>query len=204
MSISNKVFGIGFHKTGTSTLRVALSKLGYKVCDAYLDCVESLSKGDLSPILNIVAQYDAFEDNPWPVLYQEMDRRYPGSKFILTIRNEQKWIKSMVNYFGKENTPMREWIYGFGCPKGNEKIYLERYRKHNKEVIEYFKNRPDDLLILSLERGDGWNELCNFLKVPVPDKPFPHVNKSNYHSPFDRTKTFIKNTLKLILKPQLK
>ncbi|MYB38989.1 MAG: hypothetical protein F4Y26_16720 [Gammaproteobacteria bacterium] len=37
-----------------------------------------------------------------------------------------------------------------------------------------------DLLVLDFERGDGWPELCAFLGEPVPDTPFPHVNRGVY------------------------
>jgi hypothetical protein len=26
--------------------------------------------------------------------------------------------------------------------------------------------------------GDGWEPLCEFLELPVPDTPFPHLNDS--------------------------
>ena len=73
---------------------------------------------------DLVARYDAFQDNPWPVLYRDLDEAYPGSKFILTLHDPQAWIASLVRHFGLEETPMRRWIYGFGCPQGNEAVYV--------------------------------------------------------------------------------
>jgi hypothetical protein len=73
---------------------------------------------------------------------------------------------------------MRTWIYGVGCPEGNEDIYLNRYEQHNQEVIDYFRDRPDDLLILDLAKGDGWEQLCAFLGADIPNEPFPHANKA--------------------------
>jgi hypothetical protein len=76
---------------------------------------------------------------------------------------------------------MRRWIYGegAGCPEGNEDIYVARYERHNKEVLEYFAKRPDDLLVFDLPKGDGWDKLCPFLGHDVPDEPFPHANKAS-------------------------
>jgi hypothetical protein len=73
---------------------------------------------------------------------------------------------------------MREWIYGPGRadPLGNESVYVERYERHNREVLEYFAGRPKDLLVLDLTGGDGWPQLCPFLGHPVPDVPFPWKN----------------------------
>ena len=30
--------------------------------------------------------------------------------------------------------------------------------------------------LLTFEAGDGWQPLCDFLDVPVPDEPFPRTN----------------------------
>jgi len=187
----NKIFGIGFHKTGTSSLGDALEVLGYKVCGSRTDLAGDLMKGNLEPAFNIVELFDAFQDNPWPILYRELDKKFPNSKFILTIRDSDKWLESSVNYFGYSNTKMREWIYGVGHPKGNEQIFLNRYNKHNKEVLDYFKDRPNDLLIFSLENGDGWEKICSFLDKKIPSVPFPWANKRE-----NVLKRFIKNRFK--------
>lgn len=200
--MNEKVIGIGFHKTGTSTLGTVLKKLGYKVTGSRPELAKYLINNDLESVFKKARKYDAFQDNPWPLLYKEFDKRYPNSKFILTIRDEEKWIKSAVNYFNTRDSEMRNWIYGAGHPKSNEKVYLERYRAHNKEVLEYFKDRKEDLLIVNWENGDDWESICDFLNKPIPEKPFPHTNKGNYKAPrkssvFEIT-TFYKNILQRI------
>ncbi|WP_019507458.1 sulfotransferase family protein [Pleurocapsa sp. PCC 7319] len=172
-----KVFGIGFHKTGTKSLGKALEILGYRVCGSFSIHNPNLEEQVHQIADTLVAKYDAFQDNPWPVLYQELDRKYPGSKFILIIRPVDSWINSIVSHFGSRNTHMREWIYGVGHPKGNEKIYIERYERHNAEVIEYFKDRPNDLLVLQLNQDNLWEKICPFLEKEIPHVEFPHVNK---------------------------
>jgi len=81
---------------------------------------------------------------------------------------------------------MREWIYGEGDPTGNETLYVSRYERHNREVLEYFKGRTTDLLVLRLTEGDGWAKLCPFLEQEVPHVPFPVRNKASdrEHRPF--------------------
>jgi hypothetical protein len=177
-----KIFGIGFHKTGTTTLDTVFHLLGYNACPVRTDLAESLVKGDLEPTFTVVRQYDAFQDNPFPILYKELDEAFPGSKFIMTYRDDEKWLKSIVNSFGKGKTLMRKWIYGdkHGAPLSNEEVYLTRYQKHNNEVRAYFKSRPEDFLEVSWEDGDGWEKICTFLGVPVPEVPFPHANKGDY------------------------
>jgi hypothetical protein len=131
----------------------------------------------------LVEQFDAFQDNPWPMLYLELDRRYPGSKFILTVRPSDEWIGSVVSHFGGSTTPMREWIYGAGDPRGHETLYVETCERHNAGVLRHFQNRPNDLLVLRITAGDGWGALCPFLGVEAPLTDFPHVNKRNASSP---------------------
>ena len=71
---------------------------------------------------------------------------------------------------------MRTWIYGVGHPGGNEPIYLDRYLRHNDEVREYFRNRPDDFLVMDITQGDGWEVLCSFLGKQRPVGKFPQIN----------------------------
>lgn len=174
-----KVFGIGLQKTGTSTLGKVLATLGYKVEEETdYDLVDSLMVGDKEKIKERVLEYDAFEDNPWPLLYEDLDRWYPGSKFILTERAEENWLKSITKHFGANSSEFREWYYGNGAPVGSEQIYLNKYLSHNREVREYFQGRQVDFLVVDFEKGDGWKKICDFLGEPVPDVDFPHLNKN--------------------------
>jgi hypothetical protein len=174
-----KIFCIGFHKTGTSSLAVALKLLGYRVRSIGNEFNDAnIARTVYEKAFALVEKYDAFRDNPWPIIYQELDRKFPGSKFILTLRPPASWMNSVVRYFGRRTTPMREWIYGAGCPLGNEELYLARYERHNREVREYFRDRPDDLLVMSLTEGEGWEKLCRFLGKEMPAVPFPHANNA--------------------------
>lgn len=181
-----KVFCIGFHKTGTTSLTVALRALGYRVTGPNGVDDPDIASNVLPMAYALVEQYDAFQDNPWPIIYRDLDRQYPGSRFILTLRNTDSWMTSQLKHFGRRETWMRKWIYGVGCPEGNEAVYRETFEAHNREVLDYFSERPDDLLVLDLAKGDGWEKLCPFLGKPVPTMPFPHANKGS-----DREKPFI-------------
>ncbi len=173
-----KVFGIGFHKTGTTSLNVALQQLGYRITGPNGVNDPHIHNNLDKMCHDLVPKYDAFLDNPWPLLYSKLDKSYPDSKFILTMRPVDQWINSIVNHFGDETTPMRQMIYGLGSPKGNETIYKERYNQHNKDVLDYFSDRMDDLLILNISEGDGWETLCPFLGKKIIKEDFPHKNKA--------------------------
>lgn len=171
-----KIFCIGFHKTGTTSLAEALELLGYRVTGPNGVGDPDIATNALKMALGLVPLYDAFQDNPWPILFRELDAAFPGSRFILTERPPEAWIRSVVNHFGSRSTPMRQWIYGEGAPSGNEALYLSRYNAHNEAVLAYFAGRPGDLLRLPITAGAGWTELCAFLGHAVPRRPFPHAN----------------------------
>jgi hypothetical protein len=178
MSERTKVFGIGFHKTATTSLKRALEHYGYRVTGPDGRNDKDIARNVLPLCYDLAERFDGFQDNPWPLVYREMDERYPGSKFVLTIRPTDRWIKSVVQHFGTADTAMREWIYGVGHPAGNEDVYVARYERHNREVLEYFADRPDDLLVLEVTNGEGWEKLSPFLGLPIPEVEFPRANSA--------------------------
>jgi hypothetical protein len=172
-----KYFCIGFPKTGTNTLAYCFRLLGYRDLKVHGYFISWFRNGyDVSNIINdenfcnYIECYDMFSDWPFHIIYKELDQKYPRSKFILTERKDQEtWQKSLANHRKtRSKEELKKWSK-----------QIPRYRKnHNDEVIDYFKNRSDDLLVLCWEKGDGWKELCNFLNVPLPNLPFPHKNKT--------------------------
>ena len=191
-----RVFCVGWHKTGTSTLGLALIKLGYSVLGCRLDMVHPLRRGDTGEVLELAGQFDALQDVPWAALFRELDERYPGSKFILTERDEAAWLKSAAAHFGDTPIPLHGWLYGQESLRGNEGLYLDRYRQHNREVRQYFADRPDDLLILRLGNGDEWQAICTFLGHPEPAEKFPHENKAPHSfNTIDRFLTGVRNSI---------
>lgn len=176
-----KVICIGWHKTGTTTIGDALLKLGYYVNGARLDLAEPLYKGDFDYIIDVAKKFEALQDIPWASLYKELDEAFPNSKFILTVRDEKEWLNSAKKHFKDKDIRLHEWLYGVGILEGNEDLYLERYRKHYDDIKKYFKDRPEDIIIMDFKKGDGWDKLCTFLDLPIPKKPFPHSNKGKHN-----------------------
>jgi len=170
-----KVFGIGFHKTGTTSLGQALAKLGYRVCGDVATADPAIADRAVAIARELTPHYDAFQDNPWPILYRELHGWYPEAKFVLTVRDTEDWLASMVDFFKDRHSPMRRWIYGVDAPRGNEATFRERYERHNRDVLAHFRERPDQLLVMDFAKGDGWEKLCRFLALPVPSVEFPRV-----------------------------
>lgn len=181
--MSAKVFVIGFHKTGTTSLGKALRVLGYRVgrtdWKAKLsDRPVPLTQSGLADLaIGEAAGADAFEDNPWPMVFRELDAAFPGSKFILTRRDPGAWLRSVNEHFGTRESTMRGFIYGAdaAAPFGNETRYLCRYQQHIDDVLQYFAGRPDDLLVIDIASAE-WGPLCRFLGHKVPSRAFPHAN----------------------------
>lgn len=113
--------------------------------------------------------------------------RFPGSKFILTIRDSARWLRSYHNAVSKQpaarlrdREKARREIYGFTYAEATDEKLIARFERHNAEVKKYFSDRPGDLLVVNWEEGDGWDQVCSFLGEPVPKKPFPHANRGVY------------------------
>ena len=185
----NKIFGIGWPKTGTKTLGECFKILGFNHESIRLDLVADLQKGDPSKIIDIAREKDTFEDWPWIILYKEMDHQFPGSKFILTHRDPDKQLHSYQNMLKTLDLPKDEWnamrrtLYGLPFPNVTAEQMQERYLRHNQEVRHYFMDRPGDLLEINWEAGDGWEKLCGFLGLPVPKVALPHANRGVYEKP---------------------
>jgi Sulfotransferase domain len=193
LPIPTRIFGVGFHKTATTSLYKALNILGYnaahwnnahwakRIYDEMIQVGKSIT----------LERHYALSDLPIAILYEQLDKAYPGSKFILTIRDDNKWLESIRRHWSHNTNPFRhQWDTDpfshiihkeiYGRRDYNAEIFLKRYKKHNSEVLGYFKHRiydgeSGDLLILDMEKDNTWNKLCKFLNTPTPKMPYPKV-----------------------------
>jgi hypothetical protein len=179
------------HKTGTTSLHHAFQILGLK--SAHWQTApwakhvwREATQNGRSPTLE---KFYCVCDVPITILYRELDQAYPGSKFILTVRDEWAWLKSVANHWDPARNQYRwQWDHDVFTHRLHNLIYgrkdfdpttmLNRYRQHNADVLEYFASRPQDLLVLDLDKGQGWPELCRFLEMPAPNVPYPHMLKT--------------------------
>jgi len=185
LPLPTRIFGIGMHKTATTSLNRALIALG---CDSahwksahWAKAIwEEMRRDGRSPTLE---RNYALCDLPIALLFRELDAAYQGSKFILTVRDEDEWVRSVSNHWSDKNPYRAQWDTDpfthrvhretYGRVKFDEQVMRERYRRHNAEVLEYFKGRPRDLLVMNMSAGAGWYELCGFLRKPIPSGPYP-------------------------------
>ena len=187
--VNKKIVGIGFRRTGTTSLGECFRKVfGYKTCGfrqrSSPELLEEWQRNEFGPEMKkLVAESTAFEDLPRPFLYKLIDKNCLDTKFILTTRDSEKWFESWRRYFKErafehpgEIRPL-EIIYGISKPEQIDKEkFIERFNRHNREVMEHFKDRPDDLLVVDWSKGsdaDNWKKLCDFLGEKIPEVPFP-------------------------------
>ena len=158
------VLGIGMNKTGTSSLKHALETLGFPCLHNALlvKRTADANRRKHLPLLHpLDNRYDAFCDSPINYLFRELDAAYPGSRFILTVREMKPWIISRMAQFG-------------GLPAEHRR----KWREHVDSVMSHFAERPADLLVYDLCAGQVWEPLCKFLGVSIPAEPFPWANKT--------------------------
>jgi hypothetical protein len=187
-----KVFGIGLGRTGTKSLTSALYHLGINVVHYPDDVItyQELSAGNYN--FSVLKTMDGITDVTVSMFYPHLDQLFPGSKFILTVRDKDTWLKSLETHWraypcfddSLPDTPENRvhlavrqllCVTIFGCYTFSRDRASYVYDLHYKNVIDYFANRPNDLLILDICAGQGWEQLCSFLDQEIPSIPFPKI-----------------------------
>jgi Sulfotransferase domain len=179
-----RVFGIGLGKTGTSSLHKALELLGYRCLHSGgVETAASVLRAidESRPLLHYLdPELDAFTDVlPVRAYFHLADVQYPGSKFVLTVRDPQQWLESLRRHVerNQERKAAGKLHDQFDLGAVELDGWATEYRRHEAVVRGYFAQRPDDLLVLDIPAGVGWEPLCGFLDRPVPDAPFPWSNR---------------------------
>jgi hypothetical protein len=194
---TGKVFGIGLSRTGTHSLTKALNVLGYNVTH-YPTCagtLDALQEGLVD--FPCVVNGDGMTDITTIPYITELDRRYPNSKFILTVRHdEEEWLESVKRHWNKERQykdrvlairdHLRLKVYG--QIEFDKEHFLSVYKTHTARMVEYFSGRGD-LLIMDITSGDGYAQLASFLGCIVPARPFPHIARSAHRPKPDSVAT---------------
>jgi tetratricopeptide (TPR) repeat protein len=202
-----KVFCIGRNKTGTTSVEAVLAMLGFRMGNQAKAemLIEDWAQRDFNRIIEFCRSADAFQDIPFslPNTFQALDRAFPGSKFILTVRTTpEDWFNSVTRFHtkivGKGRLPTaadlqafpyrvpgwlwrnQELVYGIDADTlYSEHIYKAHYIEHNRQVIGYFKHRPSDLLVLNLADENSAERLCSFLGFSGEGMKMPHLNRSD-------------------------
>jgi Sulfotransferase domain len=193
LGLRGRVFVIGLSRTGTSSLTVALEQLGF--CAVHFPAddrsqaeVHAFLSGDRGRLrLSLLDTVDAITDTPVAASFEGLDAAYPGSRFVLTVRERKSWLASCRGYWENGVEPFLESHPGDPWSSYISRLSLElygtvgfdadrfsaSYDAHLARVREHFRDRPDRLLTMDICGGDGWEALCGFLGLPAPDLKFP-------------------------------
>lgn len=176
-----RVFGIGLNKTATTSLHRALELLGLRSLHwggpPVRRTVEaSLAAGE--PLLaRLDPAYDAFSDvEPLYRNFALVDRQYPGSRFVLTVRPVDEWVDSRRRHVLRNRERKAAGTYHGTFLEIDEEAWRADWDQHLAAVRSHFAGR-DDLLEVDLTRDPAWEPLCSFLGLPPPDLPFPWENR---------------------------
>jgi Sulfotransferase domain len=204
---AGKVFCVGRNKTGTTSIEQGLGALGYRfsVQNQGERLLDDWMRRDFSRIVELARGADAGQDIPYslPYTYQALDAAFPGSKFILTLRDSpQQWYDSLLRFHAQlmkcgERRPTAAdlkklnylspgWLYRAQCAiygvddehLYDPEIYMRHYAVHAYNVTEYFRFRPHQLLVLNLADPEAMQKLCNFLGIDFQGQGMPHLNRS--------------------------
>ena len=197
-----KVFCIGYNKTGTTSLEQALRNLGFIMGNqhvAEMNMAVHWAQRDFRVVKWFCHTAEAFQDFPfsYPETYLAMDKTFPGSKFILTVRDSSdQWYESLTHFhtrlWGKGDAlPTKEdleaadmWFIHHAhfntstVDPYNREALIGCYERHNIAVTDYFRERPDNLLVLNVTDKCAYQDLCRFLNKPHNQEDFPWENKT--------------------------
>ncbi len=141
---------------------------------------------------DIFRDFQATVDFPASVCYQELMAAFPEAKVIHTVRDPERWYDSAYQTIYQASSIFPRWLQKMVKPIGrliemqqqliwqnmlegsfeNQARAIEIFQQHTAEVKRTVP--AERLLIFSVK--EGWEPLCRFLEVPIPDTPFPHVN----------------------------
>lgn len=195
------IFCIGI-RSGSQSIKYALQRLGYRVygmgvavqyyshLNIWHDHARGIRKADFAELL---APYGASVGLPCMFFPEDMLAAFPDARVIINMRDPAAWYKS---YRGQVNTldtlrkvlwflPRMRAIYRTllplelhdSCFAGHidDEAFcvakVEELRARARKLVP-----PDHVLVHTV--SDGWEPLCKFLGVPVPDGPYPHINKN--------------------------
>ena len=172
----NKLFSLGLTKTGTTSIHHALLTLGIASTHDldHARAIDKAVKTKQPPLSLIPKKIQAITGGTvWHQHLAVLDQSYPGSKFILPIRDVDDWLVSIKRHTIRHN----QLNHGKKPKRSFDPIKLRQtYNQHIKRIKEYFKDRPQDLLIINIIGGEGYEKLCPFLGIPTKNGSFPHKN----------------------------
>lgn len=168
-----KIFVIGFNKCGTRSLHQYFTGCGLKSChggvQAGLHMTIAINVARGRPALKGLDEFDAYSDIPTVrSQFRQLDRDYPGSRFIHNVRDPDRWIVSRLNHLDGRYV---EFLNIYQEVDLSWMDWVAKWRRvlaaHEQAVADHFSQRPRDLLRFDIEQ-DSLASLAGFLGTPAP------------------------------------
>ena len=188
-----RIFQIGFNKCGTRTLYQFFRK--NKVPSVHYDggrIAGSMFRHHIEgrPLIDKMYRKKVFfsdmenirkEAKPLYVaqsLFRKLDHQCPHSKFILNTRDRENWIRSRAAHEGGEYLRSISNKLDYSVSDTLDLWRLE-WDQHHRDVLDYFRDRPTDLLIFDIEK-DGPKKLAHFFRPYFRLDPslYEHLGKT--------------------------
>lgn len=198
-----KVLGAGFGRTGTLSLKYALEELGFGPCHHMMEVMRDpkqnewfyrIAQGDRVEWGEVFADYSSAVDWPSASYYAELMEVFPDAKVILSVRDPDSWYKSVKDTIFNVVPNIPHWVQAIFPRSKKIAILIEeivwqgvfngRFNDRQYAINVYEKNTeavmasvPSDRLLIHSAK-EGWEPICKFLEVPVPETEYPWVNDS--------------------------
>lgn len=191
-----KVCIVSLHKTGTTSISEMLIKFEFLVTGPDTNLYYDLINNKYEQIDSFLDKFDVFQDDPWYDIFEYVDSKFNQAKFIYLIRDENFWLKSMQNFYGKwnYNNKVRTHFYGNCNTLDHPELYRKKYRSHEKRVYEYFEGK-ENFIEIDVRIPEDAERLQKFLGLENRFKNFPHLNKTpknNFERRIKRFKLFVR------------
>lgn len=195
-----EIIGPGFGRTGTSSLKIALEHLGFGPCHHMFEVRdnpellpdwEAAARGEAVDWDKVFQGYRSQADWPGARYWRELARHFPDAKVVLTVRDPDAWFDSVqatiapfIAARGTHPSPHVNAIAEMAYRTIVAPIFQDRIsdREHATRVFrEHIADVQAEIpahRLLTFDLRDGWQPLCEFLQVEVPDIPFPRTNSS--------------------------
>ncbi len=160
---------------------------------------ETAAKGDMDwPA--IFSGYESTVDWPGGYFYRELADYYPDAKVLLSVRDPASWessvrqtlwsvrngeslIRLLSSAQGQVNPQWAGFLKmidallwqgegTFAAGHAEPQQLIDAMLAHNETVK---RDIPAERLLV-WNVSEGWEPLCEFLELPVPDVPLPHIN----------------------------
>ena len=193
---NGKIFGLGRDLSGPSRIGPILRRLGYRTsAEDHRMQVEPWSRRNFTTLIENSRAADYYEGIPYSLDYTfvAVDRAFPRSKFILTVRESpDEWFDEMLllhsKLTGSDGIPtvndlkecksirpgwlwrMMHLVYGMDEEVGYDReAFIAKYLEHQKAVQEYFKHRPGALLVVDIHDPEFEAKIEEFMGAEEGD-----------------------------------